>query len=479
MHNKSPLVERLIEYSQTSVTPFDVPGHKMGRYKNKFYNYLGEHVVKMDVNSMPELDLLCSPDGVIKEAQDLMADAYGADYAYFLVNGSSVGCTAMLLAALKPHEEVLVPRNIHRSVISGLCLCGAKPIYVMPEIDHNYNIANAVSFKEYKDAIDNNPNVKAIFLINPTYFGVIGEIEKIISYAKSKDLIVLVDQAHGAHFPFYEQTKEFNAVTLGADLIVVSTHKTLGSLTQSSVLLHNSGKISNSIINRTLNMLQTTSANYLLMASLDGVRHDIMTRPKEFFENSVNITNYAKKKITEMGGYVVLGDDIINENNIALDPLKIAIKVNEIGLNGFEVYNLLKKECNIQLELAEIHTVLAIVSVGDTLDTIEQLIKGLKHIKDKYQKERFQLDISLFENIVTGCTPKEAFFGHHTAVNIDDAIGKISANSIMIYPPGIPLVVPGEIITKELIELYKFYVEQGNFTLSDNGSRLIDILEER
>lgn len=479
MHSKAPLVDRLIEYSQSQVTPFDVPGHKMGKYKNDLYNYLGEHVIKMDVNSMPELDLLCSPDGVIKEAQDLMADAYGADHAFFLVNGSSVGCIAMLLAALKPNQKVLIPRNIHRSVISGLCLSGAKPIYVMPEIDHEFNIANTVSFENYKEAIDSTPDVKAVFLINPTYFGMIGEIKKIISYAKSKGLIVLVDQAHGAHFPFYEQTKDFNAVALGADLVVVSTHKTLGSLTQSSVLLHNDVNISSSTINRTLNMLQTTSANYLLMASLDAVRHDIMNRNEKFFDETVRITAYAKEKISEIDGYQVIDNTMLNDINVALDPLKIAIRVNDIGLNGFEVYKLMKQEFNIQLELAEIHTVLAIVSVGDNQETINKLVSALDSIKTKYQKEPFKLKTAIFENTQTGCTPQEAFFGNHIAMNIDEAIGKISANSIMIYPPGIPLVVPGEIITKELVELYKFYMEQGNFTLSDNGSRLIDILEEK
>lgn len=480
-HTLMPLYQALKDYSNSNPTVFDVPGHKMGQLKNVMFDDIGNTVLRMDVNSMQELDLLAYPETIIKEAQDLMADAYKVDHSYFLVNGTSVGVIAMLLATLKPNDKIIVPRNIHKSVVSGIILAGARPVYITPSIDKDYLISNNIAVDELKATLKEHADCKAVLFINPTYFGAIGQIEELIAISKEAGLIVLVDQAHGAHFPFLSSTKNHHAGIHGADLIAVSTHKTLGSLSQSSVLLHNEQRVKVKDVTRALNMLTTTSASYLLMASLDAMRHSIMQASQADLDEYVALVNQYKQKINALDKISVIDESNLNQQGIyAVDPMKLAIKVNELGLNGFEVYHMLKKEYNIQMELAETYMVLAIISFADTKDSLHRLYLALEDISKRFaNKEAFKIDYELEYKHIQICTPQEAFYSEHESVKIADAINRTSANAIMIYPPGIPLVLPGEQITSHVISMYEFYLKQEAFTLSDNGSNYVEVIKEK
>ncbi|KAI0981408.1 hypothetical protein GJ496_010325, partial [Pomphorhynchus laevis] len=462
-HLKTPIFTALHKYALSDTTAFDVPGHKMGKSKNILKDVIGDLTFKMDVNSMKELDLLSDPKGIIKEAQDLYADAYSCDESFLLVNGTSVGVQAMIMSCCNPFDKIILPRNVHKSVINALIMSGAIPIFIEPEIDVNLGIANGVSLKNVKDTIEQNLDAKAIFIINPTYFGICSDLKAIINYAHKHNVKVLVDEAHGAHFPFHEEFPK-SAMELGADMSAVSIHKTGGSMSQSSVLLMNKKMVDFNRVKSILNMLQSTSASYLLMASLDVARRNLVIDGNALFQELLNIVIDAKKRINNINGFSVMTDEYLNgDTRFSLDQMKIVIQVNELGFSGFEIYDMLAKEYKIQLELAEAHVTMAVISVGDSKESLDKLVDALMDISNNHYgtKEAVHVKSLLMHNPILKVSPRQAFYGQSHDMNINDAIGQISANSIMIYPPGIPLLIPGEVISEEIIEHYHYYVEQG------------------
>ncbi|MBN2605029.1 MAG: aminotransferase class I/II-fold pyridoxal phosphate-dependent enzyme [Bacilli bacterium] len=462
--NQKPLFDALINYGlRTNVTPFDVPGHKMGRgIHQDFKDAVGAEIFKIDVNSMKELDNLSNPTGIIKEAEDLAADLFGADYAFFLVNGSTGGVQNMILSACHPGDKIILPRNVHKSAINGLVLAGAKPVYIQPLVNKKIGISMGISLKDVKRTIDENLDAKAILVLNPTYYGFTSNLKKIIQYAHSKNIAVLVDESHGSHFYFDDRFPE-GSIRLGADLATISVHKTGGSLTQSSMLLGNEGLISRAKVRSIINVMQTSSASYLLLGSLDMARYNLATN-SSMFENIVSLSNYARDEINKIPYLSCVDANILNGNEIfARDLSKLIINVSQLGLTGFEAYDILKQEYHIQLEVGETKVVLAIVSVGDTMDSIQQLVTALQDFAIKYKTKvkNGTKSMSLREPVVLK-TPREAFFLESEYVSLDDAVNKIAADQIMVYPPGIPLVVPGELMTEEIVNDFRFLLKFKN-----------------
>ncbi|XMB85805.1 aminotransferase class V-fold PLP-dependent enzyme [Mycoplasmatota bacterium WC44] len=483
--SKKPLFDELIKYGlNQTVIPFDVPGHKMGKGINsEFIRAVGENIFKIDVNSLKQLDLLSNPTGVIKEAEELAADCFGADNAFFLVNGSTGGIQNMILSACNDGDKIILPRNVHKSAINALILSGAIPIYVTPYTDSIHGISMGVPYEEWKEEIDNNLDAKAIFVLSPTYFGVTANLKKIIDYAHSKDMAVLVDESHGSHFGFTKYLP-INSMRLGADMSTISMHKTGGSLTQSSILLHNDGLIRRDKVRSVVNLSQTSSASYLLMASLDVARYNLANHKDEIFSKMIDLSTYANEELNKIDGITCINKDIENNDSIfEFDTTKLVINVTELGLTGFKVYDLLKEEYNIQLELGETNVVLAIVSIGDTINSLNTLIDAFIDLASKYKKTDTIKPISFKINIPKMMvSPREAFFADTVLKNIDDCIGEVAGDSIMIYPPGIPLVTPGEVITKIIIDDYKFFNKEGNVVLGsqdDSGEIKLKVLDRK
>lgn len=471
-HDKTPLLDTLYTYAQSEVTCFDVPGHKQGNYLKELQSLWGDMVLKMDVNSSKTVDNLSHPVGVIKEAEELLADAFGCDHAFMLVNGSTSGIQYMILSVLQAGDKILLPRNVHKSAINALILSGAKPIFIEPAIDHFYGIVNGITIESVQHAFDLNNDIKAIFLVYPTYFGATSDIEAIIEFAHSKKIPVLIDQAHGTHFSFHPDLPK-GASFLGADLVTISMHKTGGSLTQSSILLHNEGLITKNKVRSTINLFQTTSASYLLMCSIDLARKKLMLEGKDNLDQLLDLAKKAKEKINLIQGLNCITKKMYVDRKgvYDYDDLKLVIRVADLGLSGFEVYDILRDKYNIQVELAEPYVILAIISFGDNNDTIARLVKALQDLSDQYFGRRKSKVISNSATLKAPklkMCPRDAYYYPKKLVPIQDTKGLICGESIMMYPPGIPLIIPGEVITQNLIDHYLYLKKEGVLILHDD-----------
>ncbi len=460
MHGKMPLYDALIKYTKEGIVSFDVPGHKKGCKCTGLEKAFGKDILKMDANSMRQLDNLNNPIGVIKESEDLMADAYGADYAFFLVNGTTSGVQAMIMSVCMPGEKVILPRNVHKSAINALILSSAIPVYMQPEVDTELGIAMGISVEEVERAIKKNPDAKAVFLMNPTYYGACSDLKKIIELAHKNNVAVLVDEAHGAHLPFHPDFPE-NAMKLGADMACVSLHKTGGSLTQSSALLLNERIVSYSMVKTILNLTQTTSASYLLMGSLDIARRDLVLSGKEKFDEILELLREYREKINQIDGVYAFGPELVGNSGVhKFDETKLGINISGIGHTGIEAYDILRDEYGIQMELGDAHNILGIVSIGDTRENLEKLYQALKDMSVRFKKEKFLIEHRDLENPEMVLAPREAFYAKKKFVNLDDSLGMISGESVMAYPPGIPIIVPGERINEKVLKYIKFLKRQ-------------------
>jgi len=461
---RKPLFDALIKYGlKDKITPFDVPGHKMGKGINEeFKNLVGENIFKIDVNSMKELDNLSNPTGVIKEAEILASDLFKSENAFFLVNGSTSGVQNMILAACNPGDKLILPRNIHKSAINGLVISGARPVYIQPFIDKEIGVSMGISLEDVKRTIDENKDAKAILLLNPTYFGFTMRLKEIIEYAHSFNIAVLIDESHGSHF-YLNDDFPVDSMELKADLATISVHKTGGSLTQSSMLLHNSGIIKRERVRSVINLMQTSSASYLLLSSLDMARYNLANN-KDLFSNMIALSNYARNKINEIPNIKCITKDVLNGDEVFdMDVSKLLIDVSGLGITGFECYDIMKKDYGIQFEVGETKIVLAIISVGDSKESIDFLIDSLIDFSSKYKNpKRLGFSSVNISKPVVLVTPRDAFFTESEWIGLEYSENRIAGDQIMIYPPGIPLVVPGELITKKIIEDFIFLMKYEN-----------------
>ncbi len=459
-HERTPIITAIREYQKLDVVPFDVPGHKRGKGIPELVDFFGMDILDIDYNSMKCLDNIGNPTGVIKEAHELMADLYGASHAFFLTNGTTSGVQAMIMSACDCGDQVILPRNVHKSVINGLIIAGVRPVYIQPEVSYDLGITVGVTPEKVEEAIIANPDAKAVFLINPTYYGVVSDLEKIIAVCKKYDKAILVDEAHGAHLPFHEELPS-SAIALGADMAAVSTHKTGGSLTQSSVLLLNEDTIQRERVCSILNMMQTTSASYLLLASLDGARKILATRGQEIFTNALEISRYAREKINKIPGCYAFGKELIDGKGVFdFDETKLSINTSKLGITGLEVYDILRNEYHIQMELADVHNIMAIISLGDHYEAVDKLVAALTDISKKYSKDKEIKNTVVLENPEVVLPPREAFYKKRRRVPIESSEGEICGEFCMVYPPGVPILTPGEKITKEILKYIRILKEE-------------------
>ncbi len=458
---KAPVYEALQEFRRNRVVPFDVPGHKRGRGNPELVSLLGKQCVELDVNSMKPLDNLCHPISVIKEAEELAAEAFGAAHAFLMVGGTTSAVQTMVLTACKSGEKIILPRNVHRSVINALVVNGATPIYVNPDTDSRLGIALGMKISQVERAIEENPEAKAILVNNPTYYGICSNLKRIVELAHEHGMLVLVDEAHGTHFYFGEDMP-LTAMAAGADMSSVSMHKSGGSLTQSSFLLTGPG-VSAGYVRQVINLTQTTSASYLLISSLDISRRNLALRGKELFREVMRIANYARTEINKIGGYYAYGKELINGDSVFdFDPTKLTVYTLDIGLAGIEVYDLLRDEYDIQLELGDMGNVLAYISIGDRMREVERLVSALVDVKRRYSKDRTGLFDHEYINPSVVMTPQEAFYApKEEMIPIRETNGRICTEFVMCYPPGIPILAPGERITQEIIDYILYAKEKG------------------
>jgi len=460
--NKTPIRDALEELENNRIIPFDVPGHKRGKGSSNLREFLGKKCLSIDVNAMKPLDSLSHPVSVIREGEELAAAAFGASHAFFMVSGTTGAVQTMIFYTCKRGDKIILQRNVHRSVLNAMVLCGAIPVYIECTSSEKLGIALGSSVAAVERAILENPDAKAVFINNPTYYGICSDIAGIAKLAHKHGMKVLADEAHGTHFYFADSGNlPSAAISAGADMAAVSMHKSGGSLTQSSFLL--CGKdVNANYMRQIINLTQTTSASYILLSSLDISRSHLALNGKKIFSDVLKLTAYAREEISKIDGFYAFSEELIDGDAVFdFDKTKLAINTLGTGLAGIEVHDILRDEYDIQIEFGDIGNILAYVSIGDNHKNIEMLISALAEVKRRFA--RTELNIMKQEYIapIVRAAPQEAFYNPKKMLPLAQSVGRICAEFVMCYPPGIPIIAPGEEITADIVNYISYAKEKG------------------
>ena len=448
----APIEEALVRMKRARLVPFDVPGHKRGRGNPELAEFLGTACLDVDVNSMKMLDNLCHPVSVIRDAERLAAEAFRAAHAFFMVSGTTGSVQAMILSTVGRGDKIIMPRNVHRSAINALIL--------NPGIEDTLGIALGMRTDDVADAMERHPDAKAVFVNNPTYYGICSDLRAITEKAHARGMKVLVDEAHGTHLYFSDRLPTA-AMDAGADMAAISMHKSGGSLTQSSILLC-ANTMPLGYVHQIINITQTTSASYLLLASLDISRRNLALRGREVIDRIIGLVAYARDEINAIGDYYAYGRELIDGDAVYdFDTTKLSIFTRATGLAGIEVYDILRDDYDIQTEFGDIANLLAYVSVGDRPKDIERLVAALAEIRRNYRKDPSKTLKMEYIDPVVVCGPQDAFYGAKESLPIAETCGRICSEFVMCYPPGIPILAPGEQITEEILTYIRYAKKKG------------------
>ena len=461
--DKMPFVEALESYKDQHFVPFHTPGHKIGGEAPILLKDWMGPALPYDLGVMYALDDLHEPERELKEAQDLTAELYDAEHCWFSINGTTALIEAMIMGTVGPDETIIIPREAHRSVISGLVLSGAKPVYMDCNFDERWGIPLGVSLKNAIITMDTYPEAKAILLVYPNYYGIGVDIVSIVKEAHKRGLIVLVDEAHGPHLPFSERLP-IEAIEAGADLVAQSTHKSVGSLTQTSWLLGQGEKINKRRITQMHQMLQSTSPNYIFLASLDMARHQLATAGNDLVSRGLELSMYLREELNKISGIATMEYTDIQERVINYDCTKVLIDAKGLGLTGVEFEHLLRNH-RIEVELVQANHVLVLITIGDTNESVTALIKAVQAVSEKVlrifkefnntEEEQLQdisKDSALLPAPIVRITPRNAMYANREQIPLKEALHRIAGETIAYYPPGIPCVAVGEEISAFVLQ---------------------------
>ncbi|ALC91138.1 arginine decarboxylase [Bacillus sp. FJAT-18017] len=463
--NETPLFSGLVAHAKKNPIQFHIPGHKKGSGTDpEFREFIGDNALSIDLINIGPLDDLHAPKGIIKQAQDLAAEAFGADHTFFSVQGTSGAIMTMVMTVCGPGDKIIVPRNVHKSIMSAIVFSGAIPVFIHPEIDKDLGISHGITTESVARALDQHPDAKGVLVINPTYFGVSADLRKIVEIAHSYNVPVLVDEAHGVHIHFHEELP-LSAMQAGADMAATSVHKLGGSMTQSSILNVREGLVSSKRVQSILSMLTTTSTSYLLLASLDTARRRLAMDGRELIQKTIELAQWIRKSINDIDKLYCVGSEILNSKAaFDYDPTKLIISVKNLGITGYEVEKWLREKYNIEVELSDLYNILCIITPGDTQNEAEILVNALAELADEFAhkaEEPKPLEVFLPEIPLLALTPRDAFYSETEVVPFEESEGRITAEFVMVYPPGIPIMIPGEIITSENLLYIRKNLEVG------------------
>jgi arginine decarboxylase len=450
----TPLIDALQAVQQRSPVPFCTPGHKLGRHvPESMQQLIGLAPFQADFPDLPGLNLF-EPNGVIAAAQALAAETFGAERTWFLVNGATVGVMAAILATCGPGDKIMVPRNAHTSVISSLVLSGAHPIFIQPVYDPDWDLVYGIMPETVAAALQQHPDVKAVFIVSPTYHGVCSNVAAIAHLAHQHHIPLIVDEAHGAHFGFHPSLPQ-SALSAGADLVVQSTHKGLSALTQAAMLHLQGTGIDAARLQQVLQLLQSSSPSSLLLASLDGARQQMALQGQPLLEKSLHIANTLRQRLMALDSVRVLEcPQPLQSGFCDLDPLRLTIDVSNLGMDGFAADEQLMQRFSVIAELPSQRHLTFILSLGTLLTDIEPLLQAFEQwsAQAKPSTQPQQTSTIVTPSIEQpSLSPRQAFFAAQDNVSLQQAVGRISAETICPYPPGIPLLLPGEVITETAI----------------------------
>jgi arginine/lysine/ornithine decarboxylase len=484
--DKTPLFDAIVRYANENKISFHTPGHKHGNGIPKvFRSFVGEKVFKLDLSVMSEIDSLHEPNTVIKEAQILAAKAYGADYSFFLVNGTTGGNQAMILSVCDPGDKIIIPRNAHKSVISAVILAGAEPVYVMPKIDETSDLILNLTVEQVDEACRQHPDAKAVLVTSPTYFGLTADLEAIAEVVHNYDKILLVDEAHGGHFHFHPKLPK-SAMDSGADMCVQSTHKHLAALSQGSMLHVKGVRIDILRLKTTLQMLQTTSPSYIILGSLDISRHQMVQEGERLLNDAIELCEATRKNVNAIPGLSCLTREQVQKiPGLDLDVTKLTISTKGLPCIGYDMAKILNSEYGIQTELSDFQNVLLFVSLGNTPKDLKKFVAALRKIvvdyKDMFMNLKRKRRV-VFPHFVPRkeVNPREALTKLTRKIPFKRSVGKVCAEIVCPYPPGIPVLCPGEVITQEIYTYLMNVLDSGARINGQSDGRLqtIKVLED-
>ncbi len=447
----TPLLDALRICTQSSNAPFYTPGHKRGQgTPGILVDLLGSQIGRSDLPELPELDNLFAPQGAIKAAQNLASKAFGAEQTWFLVNGSTCGVIAAILATCEAGDKIILPRNVHQSAISGLILSGAVPIFVTPDYDPALDIAHSVTPEAVEQALKQHPDSKAVMIVYPTYYGVCGDVEAIATLAHQHKIPLLVDEAHGAHFAFHPEFPD-SALSMGADLTVQSTHKTLSALTQSAMLHCQGSRVDRDRVSKALQIVQSTSPSYLLLASLDAARQQMATQGLSLMEQTLRLADQARSRIHQIPYLSTLNPEQAGQTSgfWGLDRTRLTVTVSELGVDGFRADEILHQTLGVTAEFPSLQHLTFIISLGNTQADIDRLVQALITLGtlEKSSIQKPPAIVKLQDSKCSLLSPRQAFFAPSETLAIAQTVDRISAELVCPYPPGIPVLLPGEQIS--------------------------------
>jgi len=461
---ETPLFTGLKEHAKKNPIQFHIPGHKKGSGMDpEFREFIGDNALSIDLINIAPLDDLHQPKGMIHKAQKLAAEAFGADHTFFSVQGTSGAIMTMVMSVCGPGDKIIVPRNVHKSVMSAIVFSGATPIFIHPEIDRELGISHGITTESVARALEQHPDAKGLLVINPTYFGISGDLRRIVELAHSYDIPVLVDEAHGVHIHFHDDLP-LSAMQAGADMAATSVHKLGGSMTQSSILNIREGLVSVNRVQSILSMLTTTSTSYLLLASLDTARKRLATEGYELISQTIELANSIRQRVNEIDRLYCVGEEILGSKaTYDFDPTKLIISVKNLGISGYDAETYLREAFNIEVELSDLYNILCIVTPGDTEREADILVEALRRMSADLagDTEKVHAEVLLPDIPLLALTPRDAFYADTEVVPFEESAGRIIAEFIMVYPPGIPIFIPGEIITEENLTYISKNVEAG------------------
>jgi len=468
----TPIYNAIKEYLKTNPAVFHMPGQKLGRgMPAEFLKSLES----LDLTEIPGTDNLHYPSGPIKEAEELASKAFGSERTFFLVNGSTCGIHAMIMTVCKPGGKLIVGRDCHRSVIGGLMLAGARPVYIKPEFNSDFGISTVILPSEIEKALKMNPDAEGVLITRPSYYGVCSDIRRIAEVVHSYGKVLIVDEAHGAHLKF-SSSLPVSAMEAGADICVQSAHKTLAAFTQGAYLHVKSAAVDIDRLKFNLSLLQTSSPSYIIMASLDIAREIMQREGMERLEKLLDTIERFKSNFGK--GSLPFGF-LDHVDGGELDKTRLVINVSRFGLTGFETDKILREKYSVQVEMSDLGNIVCIATAANSPEDFDRLYSALKGISDRYggidplklpQPASFELPEQRID-------PAEAMRCRGVKMRLDAATGRISRGVIVPYPPGIPAVCPGEIITGETVEYIYNIISSGGVVNGVGEGLEIDVVE--
>ena len=483
---RAPFFERMQEFAASDAIMFSTPGHKRGVGLDDAGQEIFGAALRVDVPHGGGVDTPHFSWGLLRQAERLAATAHGGDDARFLVNGSTTGNLAMLLATCNPGDEVIITRMLHKSLLAGLVFSGARPVYLKPAIDQRHNLPLDTSPEAVAEALKNHPGAKAVVLVSPSYVGVTSDLERIAGMCHAAGVPLLVDEAWGPHHHFHPELPK-SAMASGADASVSSTHKMLGALTQGSTLVMRKDPIAPLLdierLHTVVDMVQTTSPSVLIFGSLDASRRQMALDGERLLDQTIALAQRAREEVAAIDGLSTVGPELLADRAGAdFDVTRVMVDVHELGLTGYEAEEILREEHGVMVEMSDLMSVLFLITIGDDDSSISRLIAGLEALPARRRPLKSSaLPRSTGELLFSGetvLTPREAFSSDTERVAPKLAVGRISAESITPYPPGIPIITPGERIRAEVIDYLRAGIAAGMYLsgLSDESFATIRVV---